>query len=279
MTTRTELVRRLDAIGDLPTLAPTERFIDELEARLVNDVDDVALVLHAVAQPEGSARVRRPLVTWSGLAAAIVVVVGIAVATLQVAPTRVATPGRPAASPSTAEGDGGQADDADGDGAERDLMAGQDDGSGSPSGRGGHDEAHPEQPAGPADGDAASSRGSSPAPGWSDSEPSEARFRLEASSTATGADLEWDAFGGDDFFVYIVLRSQGEDPEYPRGDNGTQFVHRSTDRGATTWSDTNPTVTGETRYIVLVFDEAGQEVARSNVAAVSASVGLTIKLP
>lgn len=287
MTTRTELVRRLEAIGEVRAPEPTPRFVDELEQRLLHDLDDVeALPAAAPRVDRDPARAwagpRRTLTTMSGVAAALVLVVGIVLATVQDATTRVATPWSPTPTEPVPAAD---APDASGDTAE--VEAGDRDDT---YVRGGdaRDESHGS--AGASSGDTAggaetapdgrATAGPAPPPGgWRYNEPSEARFLLEAKPTAAAAELTWERYDGDDFFAYVVLRARDDDPEYPRDrGNGakTQFVYRSESRQDTTWSDTDPRVAGETRYLVVVFDETGRELARSNVAAVTASVGINI---
>lgn len=282
MTTRTDVVRRLEVMGAAAAADPSPRFVDELEARLVNDLEDAPIPLRGLEDPARSSRSKRPLVTMGSVAAALVLVVGLFLTALEEPPTNVVTPVGSPDSSSSAE------DEPEKAGAESsgrdEVIAGRTDAGdngggvtaaddGSADRREPPDSATSEQRGAPDSADSAP-RGERPF-----SEPREARFRLEASSSATGADLTWDSFEGDDFFAYVVFRSEGEDPEYPPGDEGqTRFVHKSTDRDDTTWSDHRPTVAGETRYMVVVIDEAGRELARSNVAAVNASVGLTINL-
>ncbi len=282
MTTRTDVVRGLEVMGDAAPADPSRRFVDELEARLVNDLEDPPVALRGLDDPARSSRSKRPLVTMGSVAAALVLIVGIFFAALEEPPTNVATP---VGSPDSPSSVGDEPEKAGAESSERDeAAAGRTDTGDNGAGvtavdDDSADRREPPEAATSEERGAADSAGSAPGGERPFGEPSEARFRLEASSSATGADLTWDSFGGDDFFAYIVLRSEGEDPEYPPGDDGdTRWVHRSTDRDDTTWSDHRPTVSGETSYMVVVIDEAGRELARSNVAALNASVGLTIKL-
>lgn len=279
--TRTELLDRLEAITDVAVPPPAARFVDELERRLLDRVGDDYL-LDAVGA-DGPASVlgpRRTVTALGGVAAALVLVVGLALATLEEATVSVTTPAT--AAPSTgrelpsdvdmplARGD----DEVDVDVGATAATSGDD---GVPSVAGAERSTA-------ASAAAANTERAAPPPGsWQYSEPSSERFLLEAEAAPTGSSLRWERYEGAEFFAYIVLRAtDGADPEYPRRDSSahqTEFVHRSKTRGDTTWSDTSPMVTGEARYLVVVFDQQGAELARSNVAAAAASFGLMIKLP
>jgi hypothetical protein len=284
MTTRAQLVRTLEAIGAEGAAVPPPRFVDQLEARLLEQLDSLSVVADIVDDDDFDdfddfdevdrrrhRRQRRTLPAWSGIAAAVVLVVGIVLASVQEPTTRLATPLSPAATPSTT--DDTTPDEPVPDGTDRSDDATNRDGSAA-------DQTAPAESQDRAETPSTEYESAPPAGAWRYAEPSEERFVLEATATATGAELTWAGYEGDDFFSYVVLRAYEEDPVYPRrGNDSTEFVYRSESRDQNTWSDTNLTVEGETRYLVVVFAETGRELARSNVAGVQAGVGVTISLP
>lgn len=283
MTMRASILHKLETIRHEPVPEPNPQFFDELERRLLDAVADGPQL--AVVEPAGESRSRWPrrsMTLVTAVAAAVVVLLGIVFATVQDATTHVATPAGPdqPAQPSdshAAERETTPAKDDRGDPTDRppygDEASRLSDDAGSESHGSTEDDATTDRHA----------TAEAPPGGARYGQPSETTFALEAEPTTTGADLVWERYDGDDFFAYVVLRATGgEDPTYPRPDDTnstTEFVHRSESRDGTTWSDTNVAVFGEVRYLVVVFDRNGQELARSNVAAVRYSFGLNVNLP
>jgi hypothetical protein len=98
-------------------------------------------------------------------------------------------------------------------------------------------------------------------------------FAVRGSGTAARIFLDWDAYKGDDFVAYLVLRSIApDDPTYPADNQRTLIMLRIEDRGTTTYQDT-PKVGSTCRYRIVVVDKDGNTVAASNVVDPTANPG------
>ena len=92
-----------------------------------------------------------------------------------------------------------------------------------------------------------------------------ATFTVRGSGTAARIFLDWDAYKGDDFAAYLVLRSIApDDPTYPADNQRTLIMLRIEDRATTTYQDT-PKVGSTCRYRIVVVDRDANVVAASNV--------------